>query len=131
MESGTAIEVEISPGELIDKLTILETKLENITNEAKLANVRREYDYLCGVCRQSIPQTDELSSLRAQLKEINRKIWRVEDLIREHEARQDFGADFVDLARTAYLSNDSRSIAKRRINDLLNSNFIEEKSHNH
>ena len=131
MGSGTAIEVEISPGELIDKLTILEIKLENIRDEAKITNIRFEYDYLSDVCRRAIVETEEIKSLRSQLKEVNRTIWRVEDLVREHEGRNEFGADFIELARTAYLSNDSRSIAKRQINDLLNSNLIEEKSHNY
>ncbi len=127
---GSAIEVEISPGELIDKLTILEIKLENIRDEAKIANIRFEYDYLSEVCQKAIEDTDEIKSLRSQLKEVNQTIWRVEDLVREHEKRKEFGAEFVELARTAYLSNDSRSIAKRQINDILNSNLIEEKSHN-
>jgi hypothetical protein len=116
---------------LIDKLTILEIKLENIRDEAKIANVRFEYDYLSEVCRKAIVETEEIRALRSQLKEVNRTIWRVEDQVREHEGRKEFGPDFVELARTAYLSNDSRSIAKRRINDLLNSNLIEEKSHNY
>jgi hypothetical protein len=123
------IEVQISPAELIDKLTILETKLEHIHDAAKLANVRYEYDLLSKVCSDSIKETEEIKRLRDQLKETNTTIWRVEDGLREHERRKDFGADFIELARSAYLSNDARSAAKRRINELLNSALIEEKSH--
>jgi hypothetical protein len=123
------IDVQISPAELIDKLTILETKLEYIRDPAKLANVRYEYDLLSRICQQSIVETDVLVDLRRQLKETNKTIWRVEDGLREHERRRDFGTAFIELARLAYLSNDARSAAKRRINEILDSTLMEEKSH--
>lgn len=123
------IDVQISPAELIDKLTILETKLEFMLDAAKLMNVRYEYALLSQIYGRSIVETDTLKELRQELKETNQTIWRVEDRLRAHERRKDFGPDFIELARMAYLSNDARSVAKRRINEILNSSLVEEKSH--
>jgi hypothetical protein len=124
-----SVAVEISPAELIDKVTILELKLAYIIDDEKLDNVRREYDLLSGVLDNNVAPTPLLDELRLQLKGANEVIWRVEDLLREHEKRGDFGAEFVELARSAYRSNDERTSIKRRINQLLGSALIEEKSH--
>jgi Family of unknown function (DUF6165) len=123
------IVVEIAAGELIDKITILEIKLENISNEIKLANIRREHETLTAVLRRQIAQTDALSRLTGALKEVNAELWRIEDNIREHERAKTFDAEFVALARSVYHTNDRRAALKREINKLLNSAIIEEKSY--
>lgn len=121
--------IEVSPGELVDKLTILEIKLKNITDPAKLSNIRREYDLLETVSRANIAETAELAALTADLKRTNEQIWNLEDDIREHERAENFGASFVALARSVYRTNDRRAALKRQINDLLGSAIVEEKSY--
>ena len=123
------IMVEIAPGELIDKITVLEIKLENIRDDAKLANIRREYDSLTEVLRKEVAPTDALSRLSAALKEVNAELWRIEDDIRDQERAKTFGAEFVALARSVYRTNDRRAALKREINELLSSALIEEKSY--
>jgi hypothetical protein len=124
-----AIMVEIAPGELIDRITILEIKLENIGDEGKLANVRREYELLMAVLRKEIAQTDELFRLVGELRAVNLELWRIEDDIRAQERARTFGAEFVALARSVYRTNDRRALLKREINDLLKSEIIEEKNY--
>lgn len=121
--------VEIAAGELIDKITILEIKLQNITDREKLANVRHEYDVLMDVYRTTIVETEKLRGLVVKLKEINAAIWQIEDDIRDRERVGDFGEAFVALARSVYRTNDIRAAAKREINKLLNSKINEEKSY--
>ena len=121
--------VEIAAGELIDKITILEIKLQNITDRDKLANVRHEYDVLMDVYRTTIVESEKLRGLVVELKEINAAIWRIEDDIRSRERVGDFGEAFVALARSVYRTNDIRAAAKREINKLLNSRINEEKSY--
>jgi hypothetical protein len=121
--------VEIAAGELIDKITILEIKLQNITDRDKLANVRREYDVLMDVYRTTIVESEKLRGLVVELKEINAAIWQIEDDIRSRERVGDFGEAFVALARSVYRTNDIRAAAKREINKLLNSRINEEKSY--
>jgi len=121
--------VEVAPGELIDKITILEIKLKNIEDEAKLTNVRREYDVLMETYRANIEETDALRALIAELRDANAKLWDIEDDIRDLERVKDFGDAFVALARSVYRSNDRRAAMKREINELLNSTIIEEKSY--
>lgn len=123
------IMVEIAPGELIDKITILEIKLENIRDKDKLVNVRREYEILTGVIQKEVVPSDALSRLTAALKDVNAELWRIEDDIRAQERAKTFGAEFVALARSVYRTNDRRAALKREINDLLNSAIIEEKSY--
>jgi Family of unknown function (DUF6165) len=123
------IMVEIAPGELIDKITILEIKLENIRDETKLVNVRREYELLTDVLQKNLVQTDEFSRLRSTLKNVNAELWRIEDDIRDQERAKTFGAEFVALARSVYRTNDRRAALKREINELLRSAIIEEKSY--
>ncbi len=123
------IMVEIAPGELIDKITILEIKLKNISNGTKLANIRREYEALTEVLREQIAQTDTLSRLTASLKEVNAELWRIEDDIRSQERSKTFDAGFIALARSVYRTNDRRAALKREINELLSSTIIEEKSY--
>ena len=123
------IPVDIAPGELIDKLTILEIKLEKIKDERKLANIRSEYADLMRVFRSSIVETSRLTTLTAELKRINAALWEIEDDIRDQERAGTFGQAFVDLARSVYRTNDLRAATKREINELLNSAIIEEKSY--
>ncbi len=126
---SATLSVEISPGELIDKITILEIKLERIGDESKLENVRIEYDTLSGVRDQAIEPTEELEGLTRELKSINETLWQIEDDIRDCERAGDFGVAFVKLARAVYVTNDSRMAVKRRINDCLGSRLVEEKSY--
>ncbi len=121
--------IEVSPGELIDKLTILEIKLENISDLTKLTNIRREYDLLRTTSRAKIAETAELAALTADLKRANEQLWKLEDDIREHERAGNFGASFVALARSVYRTNDKRAALKRQVNDLLGSAIVEEKSY--
>jgi hypothetical protein len=121
--------VETAPGELIDKLTILEIKSERITDEGKLANIRRELESLDRVRHEELPASPELSRLTADLKKINEQLWNIEDAIRDCERRGDFGQQFIELARAVYHTNDRRAAVKRKINELLGSAIVEEKSY--
>ncbi|MDH3734583.1 MAG: DUF6165 family protein [Gemmatimonadota bacterium] len=125
----TDLRVPVSPGELLDKITILEIKSERIEDPDKLGNVRRELDLLTKVWTDSVSEDDEISDLRTLLRRLNEELWGIEDEIREQERRGEFGARFVELARAVYTTNDRRSEAKRRINFHLGSTLIEEKSH--
>jgi len=127
--SRGGIRVDISPGELIDKITILELKLERISDPVKLANVRLEYNVLMDVYGREIVASDALRALTERLKNINAALWEIEDDIREHERAKNFDAGFVILARSVYRTNDERSAVKRAINELLASKIIEEKSY--
>lgn len=118
-----------SPGELIDKLTILRIKSEQIADEVKLSNIRHEQDVLTKVAQDSIPDSSELRSLWDELYAINSKLWVIEDDIRACEANKDFGPTFIELARAVYFTNDLRAVVKKKINLLLGSDLVEEKSY--
>jgi hypothetical protein len=122
------LKIEVAPGELIDKITILEIKLERIRDEEKVRNVQREYALLTQVA-DVVLTSPEITALRSELKQINEVLWRIEDDIREQERRQDFGPEFVRLARAVYRTNDERARVKREINRLLNSTLVEEKAY--
>lgn len=121
--------VPVSWGEVIDKITILEIKAERLSDPAKLANVRRELDALAAVRDREFPGHAGLAALAAELKTINESLWEIEDEIRDCERARDFGETFVRLARSVYVTNDRRAAVKRRINDLLGSELVEEKSY--
>jgi hypothetical protein len=121
--------IPVSPGELIDKLTILEIKLERIRDEAKLSNVRREYDELTAVWREAELADDTVEGLRAQLLGVNEALWEIEDAIRDEERERRFEDRFIELARSVYRRNDERAALKRRINQHLGSPIVEEKSY--
>jgi len=121
--------VEIAPGELIDKITILEIKLDNVHDEAKRVNIEHEYAILTDVLRREVSRTEDLERLTAALKEVNAQLWRIEDDIRDQERARTFGAEFIALARSVYRTNDRRAALKRQINELLSSAIIEEKSY--
>ncbi len=121
--------VEIAPGELIDKITILEIKAVQIRDPAKLVNVQTELEILTTARDQAIPSTAELDELSKLLKEVNQALWDIEDDIRLCEKAKDFGPKFVDLARSVYFQNDRRASVKRSINELLGSRIVEEKAY--
>lgn len=123
------ITVEIAPGELIDKITILEIKLERIDDARKLANVRHEWDVLTAARDAHTEASDALTDLTGQLKKINEALWEIEDDIRDCERAKDFGDKFIELARAVYRTNDERARLKREINELLGSALVEEKSY--
>ena len=125
----TSVTVDIAPGELVDKITILEIKLERITGEAKLQNIRMEWALLTEARDAELPRSTELDDLTAELKEINEKLWVIEDDIRDCERQRDFSNEFIRLARAVYFNNDERARLKRRINEHLGSPLIEEKSY--
>ena len=124
------MKVEVSNGELLDKLTILELKLSNISDVQKLTNIQKEHDELNPLAGQLFDlYGEELKNLYKQLAEINSELWTIEDDIREFERNKDFGSDFVSLARAVYFTNDKRSEIKKSINLLTGSGFVEEKSY--
>ena len=120
------MKIEVSNGEIIDKLTILQIKLERIKDKVKLANLQKEYDELVKVT-SSILSTSDL--LYKSLYEVNCELWDIEDHIRDLERNKDFGNDFIETARAVYFRNDRRSVIKRDINLKTSSGFIEEKSY--
>jgi hypothetical protein len=119
----------VSWGELIDKLTILEIKMERMQDPGKVANVRREWEALLPLQKQALLVQAGLSPLQAQLKAVNEALWTIEDEIRDCERHKDFGPRFVALARAVYHENDGRALVKRQINELLGSDLVEEKSY--
>lgn len=119
----------ISHGELIDKITILEIKSEQIADPAKLANVRTELDLLNAAWRNDAAAAIDIGGERARLKQVNQSLWDIEDRIRLKEKAQAFDAEFIELARAVYFQNDDRAAIKREINLKLGSQLIEEKSY--
>jgi Flp pilus assembly protein TadD len=120
---------EVAPGELVDKITILEIKSERITDAGKLRNVRLELSVLRQARARALPPSGQLDALTAELKAVNAGLWEAEDAVRACERRGDFGPLFVGLARSVYHQNDRRAALKRKINELLGSQLVEEKSY--
>lgn len=125
----TEIRVPISPGELIDKITILQIKSARITDPQKVANVRTELALLEATWRESPFSTSDVDAEWAALRRINEKLWDVEDKLRDKERDRTFDQEFIDLARSVYFTNDERAAVKREINQKLGSKIIEEKSY--
>ena len=123
------IEVPVSFGELVDKVTILEIKSARMTDAGKLANVRRELDDLMVKLAPLLAGHAALAPLKVSLRALNETLWQAEDDIRDCERNKDFGKRFVDLARSVYRTNDKRAAAKREIDALLGSEIVEEKSY--
>ena len=121
--------VPISPGELLDKITILRIKSARIADEAKLANVHRELSRLQASRVAVLGADADLAVEETALERVNAELWDIEDRIREHEAARRFDAGFIELARAVYLRNDERAAIKRRINLKLDSALVEEKSY--
>ena len=122
---------EISAGELLDKITILEIKLIKIKDKENLLEINKEYEFLIETKNSNIKLTQSLENLIIQLKEINLKLWDIEDEKRICEKNKDFGEKFVELARGVYFNNDSRSKIKSEINKLSGSNIKEIKQYTH
>jgi hypothetical protein len=118
--------IEVSNGEIIDKLTIIQIKLERISDESKLVNLRKEFDVLKSAASKILDMNDPLY---VALYKVNCDLWEIEDNIRDLERRKDFGDAFIQTARSVYFKNDKRSEIKREINIKTSSGLIEEKSY--
>jgi len=123
------ISVPVSPGELIDKLTILEIKSERMSDAKKVANVKLELQLLSDTWAKSDYAKININTEWSELKRINAKLWDIEDQIRDEERHQRFGEEFIRLARAVYFINDDRAAVKRLINDNLGSKNVEGKSY--
>lgn len=130
------MKIEVSNGEIIDKLTILKIKLDQIKDADKLVNIQKEYDYLNTVVGMIYAEfkddhaiTKELQFLHDDLLNVNKTLWNIEDFIRAFEKTEVFNEDFIELARSVYFTNDDRSDVKKKINTLTGSQFVEEKSY--
>ena len=120
---------EISAGELLDKMSILEIKIEKITNKVSQENLKKEYQILKENQNSTIKLEGETKNLFISLKNINLKLWDIEDNLRIFEKNKNFGKEFVKLAREVYFNNDKRSKIKSDINKLLGSNIVEVKQY--
>ena len=121
--------IPISWGELFDKITILQIKLENLQGKTALKNVKIEYDELFKIYNNNFLEDENAKRLLADLKTINKTLWNIEDDIRDKERHKTFDEEFIELARSVYITNDERSRIKRNINNTFGSQFIEEKSY--
>lgn len=128
-EAGSGIRIEVPAGELMDKISILEIKARQISDEAKLKHVREELIHLSSVRSRHIRPSQQIEALGKELAEVNWALWQIEDEIRECEAKNDFGRDFIRLARAIYQNNDRRAAIKRSINEATGSRLVEEKSY--
>ena len=120
------MKIEVSVGEIVDKLSILQIKTGIIKDEEKFANVKKEYDYLYDIVfnEMKIEQIDFFDMVV-----INTELWKIEDDIRKKESQKEFDQEFINLARSVYITNDKRADIKKKINIKYGSNFIEEKSY--
>lgn len=121
--------VPISPGELLDKITILQIKTERMDDPEKVANVKIELEALTAVWNDSVEQDARVTELHDELKRINETLWDIEDDIRDEERNKRFGDRFIELARSVYVTNDQRADAKKKLNTHLGSTLVEEKSY--
>jgi hypothetical protein len=121
--------VRISPGELLDKLTILEIKAERVRGAGKRKNVLHELESLRRDWDAGGSSRPEVEPLKAALRAVNESLWEIEDRIRQKEAKQEFDDEFIELARSVYRTNDRRAALKRAVNETLGSDLIEEKSY--
>jgi len=126
---GQEISVTVSPGELIDKITILRIKSVRMTDPGKLANVRAELGALLSTWSAHPYSRHDIAAEEQALQTVNERLWVIEDDIRDKERAQAFDAEFIRLARAVYVENDERAAIKRRINDKLGSSIVEEKSY--
>ena len=124
-----SVKVDIAPGELIDKITILTIKSERMIDVEKLEHVLLELDALKLAGVEVLNQSESLKKLSTKLKEVNERLWVIEDDIRACEAAKNFGNRFIELARSVYKQNDERARLKREINNLLGSKILEQKSY--
>ena len=129
MAPMSEIKVPVSPGEMLDKITILRIKSARMTDPLKLRNVRLELEALQQTWTSSVYARADIAADEAALLAVNERLWIIEDDIREKERAQSFDARFIELARAVYFENDERAAIKRRINIRLGSGLIEEKSY--
>ena len=129
LNKSKKIQSEISAGELLDKISILEIKIDKIKNKDNQIEINKEYKILKETKDLNIKTTTKIESLFSELKKINLNLWYIEDKIRICEKNKDFGKNFIDLARNVYLSNDKRAKIKSEINKLLDSNIKEIKQY--
>ena len=122
------MKIEVSQGEIVDKLTILQIKKENITDPSKLDNIVKEYDYLLSIVENDLEISTE-SPEYLELLSINKELWVIEDDIRDKERDKVFDTEFIELARSVYTTNDKRAEIKKEINLKYGSLFVEEKSY--
>ncbi len=123
------IQVPISPGELLDKITILRIKAARMSDPAKVANVKHELSLLEKTWKESGAAAVNLGTAEAELTTVNEKLWVIEDEIRDEERAKRFTEKFIELARAVYFTNDERAAIKKRVNTLLGSTIVEEKSY--
>ena len=121
--------VPVSWGELLDKISILEIKRARLTDRAQRANVEHEYETLCQARDAALPDGADIAAEAAELHRVNEALWDIEDSIRDCEREKRFDQSFVALARSVYRTNDERAAIKRRLNEMLGSDLIEEKSY--
>lgn len=121
--------VPVSPGELLDKITILRIKSARMSDAAKLANVRHELQLLEQTWSASVPAGVTVAEEERALQAVNERLWDVEDRLRDLEAAKRFDQDFIELARAVYINNDERAALKKRVNTRLGSTLVEEKSY--
>ena len=121
------LHIAVSPGELVDRISILEIKRARISDPDKLRNINQAYSALSATLSAAIPITPRLTELSEELKAANEVLWQAEEDLRDHERRQNFGRQFIAVARTVYITNDRRSDLKRQIDQLLGSSLVEEK----
>jgi hypothetical protein len=124
---GPAVWIQVSPGELLDRLTILEIRAARLSDPDTVAPVRAELEALRRLRAEAVPRSDELDRLEGELRAVNERLWQVEDELRVCERAGDFGDRFVALARSVYRTNDERAALKRRVNELLGAASGEQK----
>jgi hypothetical protein len=126
------MKIEVSTGEILDKLSILEIKLDRISDPSKRNNLLQEYVILAAAAEEiydANPDREDIKILYTDLLNINKTLWNIEDQIRECERDESFGSDFIELARSVYYTNDDRADVKKQINTLTGSKLVEEKSY--
>lgn len=124
-----SIEIEVSFGELLDKITILQIKMERITDPVKLGNIGKELETLLARWNKCPSSKTDIKQEMGELRSTNEKLWDIEDAIRDKEAKREFDEKFIELARAVYMTNDKRAVLKHRLNEKLRSALREEKSY--
>ncbi len=124
-----SINTPVSPGEVLDKITILEIKSVNIQDPTKQKNVKHELNILLKTWDEHVELSNTITDLKQQLKKVNQDLWNIEDDIRIKESKREFDDEFVQIARSVYVENDKRAAVKKAVNIFLGSELIEEKSY--
>jgi len=128
-DKSKKISVEVSPGELLDKISILQIKIAKIKDKKGQKKIKKEYNILKSIKNIKIKRNNKIQALFREIKKVNLKLWNIEDEIRQYESKKDFGRVFIKLARSVYINNDKRAKLKSKINNLLRSNIKEVKSY--